>query len=312
MLYCLSVVVRIYLGYFSILYGMVKVLKVQFGDYLLINLLTPLGDFSSMGLLWNFMSFSPAYNVFVGLGEVIGGALLFFRKTTLLGAMILIAVFSNVVMLNFTFDVPVKLFSSLLLLLALILFSLEGKRVLYFFLNQPTIPSSPPVIFEARINRRTIDYIKVLFLIILLAETFASAYQSKVSLPPLYGIYEVESFKLNQAEVSSLGNNEHRWKRMIIDKHNLFYLQNRFGDYRLYQFEPGTTQHNIKIYRGKRGNEALYEFTYKIDETSQMILKGNYMGDTLEILLTHRDSDDFLLTSRGFHWVNEKTFNPFP
>jgi hypothetical protein len=49
---------------------------------------------------------------------VVGGALLLFRRTTTAGALVLIAVLTNIVTLNFSCDVPVKLFSSHLLLMA--------------------------------------------------------------------------------------------------------------------------------------------------------------------------------------------------
>ena len=38
-----------------------------------------------MGLLWTFMGHSPAYSAFTGAAEALAGALLLFRRTTLLG-----------------------------------------------------------------------------------------------------------------------------------------------------------------------------------------------------------------------------------
>lgn len=46
------------------------------------------------------------YAMFTGFGKSIGAFLLFFRRTTTLGALILIAVLSNVALLNYVFDVP--------------------------------------------------------------------------------------------------------------------------------------------------------------------------------------------------------------
>ena len=52
-----------------------------------------------------------AYIIFSGLAEVTGATLLLFRRTATLGAMTSAAVLLNVVMLNFCYDVPVKLYS---------------------------------------------------------------------------------------------------------------------------------------------------------------------------------------------------------
>jgi hypothetical protein len=75
------------------------------------RLVEPWGEFSPMGVLWSFMGFSTVYQIFTGIGEVLGSFLLVLRRTTTLGALLLCAVLSNVVLLNYTFDVTVKLYS---------------------------------------------------------------------------------------------------------------------------------------------------------------------------------------------------------
>jgi len=62
-----------------------------------------------------FMGASTPYNVFTGASEMLAGVLLFFPTTTLLGALLAMAVMTQVVALNFCYDVPVKLFSTHLL-----------------------------------------------------------------------------------------------------------------------------------------------------------------------------------------------------
>jgi len=89
-------------------------------------MLEAIGDQSPMGLLWNFMGASAPYTIFGGLGELIGGLLLTNRRTALLGALISAAVMSQVVMLNFSYDVPVKIYSSELLLTARVLIAPYG------------------------------------------------------------------------------------------------------------------------------------------------------------------------------------------
>jgi uncharacterized membrane protein YphA (DoxX/SURF4 family) len=115
----LIIILRYYLAFFMIGYGFSKVLRIQFPPLTTDRLVQSYGDSSPMGLLWNFMGYSAAYTIFAGLGEVIGGALLLFKRTRLMGSLIVIAIMSNVVMLNFAYDVPVKLFSTHLLLMAI-------------------------------------------------------------------------------------------------------------------------------------------------------------------------------------------------
>ena len=96
-----------------------------------------------MGLLWTFMGYSTVYTIFAGLGEVIGGAFLLFKRTRLIGSLIVIAIMSNVVMLNFAYDVPVKLFSTHLLLMAIFLTVPDIKRLSnLFFFNRAIAPEA--------------------------------------------------------------------------------------------------------------------------------------------------------------------------
>ncbi len=120
-------------------YGFNKVFPLQFsapGDYILHE---PFGQASPMALLWTFMGASPAYQIFGGLAEVVPGILLLFRRTATLGAMLACAVLLNVVLLNFCYDVPVKLYSSLDLLAAIFLL-LPQARTLWrvFILHRAT------------------------------------------------------------------------------------------------------------------------------------------------------------------------------
>lgn len=114
--YWMRLHVRYYLFAMFFVYGMAKVIKIQFSSPGITRLLQPLGEMSPMGLAWTFMGFSEPYTIFAGLMEVLAAVLLLFRKTTLLGAFVGAGVMSNVVMMNFSYDIPVKLFSLHLLL----------------------------------------------------------------------------------------------------------------------------------------------------------------------------------------------------
>src|SRR5204863_6312660 len=113
------------------------------------------GEASPMGLLWTFMGSSTSYTVFSGLAEVIGGLLLMARRTTLLGALVCIGVMVNVVMLNFSYDVPVKLYSSHLLAMAFFLLLPDLRRLTnVLVLNRPAEPAAPrPLLTEGALRR---------------------------------------------------------------------------------------------------------------------------------------------------------------
>jgi len=107
---------RLFLATVLFSYGWAKVLPVQFPALGPERLSESFGEASPSGFLWAFMGYSKAYMAFGGAGEVVAGLLLCFRRTTTLGALIGMAVMSNVVALNYAFDVGVKIDSTCYLL----------------------------------------------------------------------------------------------------------------------------------------------------------------------------------------------------
>jgi hypothetical protein len=126
------------------LYAHTKVLRTQFRvPYVTLD--TPLGDVSGYMLAWRFFGYSYGHELFVALGEWIGPALLLFWRTTTLGACITTVVMANVVVVNFTHNLPPQRFASCLLALSVYLLLLDGRRLLGFFvLNQPVTPRPIP------------------------------------------------------------------------------------------------------------------------------------------------------------------------
>ncbi len=148
-------VLRSYLRYVlaatMIGYGLAKAgfIQNQFPTPFATQLARTYGESSPMGLLWTFMGASCAYTFFAGLGEIVGGLLLLWRRTTTLGAIVVFGVMLNVMMLNLCYDVPVKQYSAHLVVMALFLLLPETKRLLNLFvLNRPTssVDLTPPYV----------------------------------------------------------------------------------------------------------------------------------------------------------------------
>ena len=137
------VVLRYYVAWAMLSYGMSKVMKSQFYDLAPGVLHQRLGETPPMKLLWAFMGYSLPYTVFAGLAETVGGMLLLWRRTVTLGAVLVIAVMTNVVMLNFCYDVPVKLYSTRLLVMTIVI-ALPGARRLIGAVLGRAVAEVPP------------------------------------------------------------------------------------------------------------------------------------------------------------------------
>jgi len=135
----LYIYVRYVLVCSMFVYGLSKVIKLQFQFPPSHWLVETYGEASPMRLLWAFMGYSTPYTVFSGAAETLGAILLCFRRTTLLGALVLTPVLTNVALLNFCYDVPVKIYSAHLLLSAIYLVGPDLRHLAdALVLNRPT------------------------------------------------------------------------------------------------------------------------------------------------------------------------------
>jgi hypothetical protein len=191
----LRLIVRFSLAFTMLLYGFIKVFPLQFPPPGATKLMETYGASSPMGLLWTFMGASAPYTCFTGLVEVTAGLLLLFRPTMLLGSLLSVGVTLNIVLLNFCYDVPVKLFSLHLLLMSVFLTIPYWPALWRFFvLHQPAEPKSvwiPP--FTRRWLRNSATVLQVFVIVSVLCGYIWGGYMALVSRP--YTIQQ-ESFPL--------------------------------------------------------------------------------------------------------------------
>jgi hypothetical protein len=133
---------RLTCGFFMLDYGLAKVFPLQMAPISIGILNEPVGNMSPMTFLWTLIGMNPVYEIVCGVAEVVGGILLLYRRTALLGALFSAFVISNVVLYNLFFDVPVKVFA-MNLLLALSFLALPDLRSLlsFFWLHKPAAPA---------------------------------------------------------------------------------------------------------------------------------------------------------------------------
>src|SRR5207247_664814 len=99
---------RLVLGYEMIRYGIAKLIGMQFyPQYFRLDMRA--ADMSPMALAWAFMGRSYWYQAFAGAIEVGSGVLVCFRRTTFVGACVMATALLNVVLINYSYGVPLRL-----------------------------------------------------------------------------------------------------------------------------------------------------------------------------------------------------------
>ena len=124
---------RVCIASSMIIYGMLKLFPNQMSPPSLAVLNEPVGNMSPMTLLWTLLGLHPLYECIAGAIETLCGVLILFRRTALAGAWLTIFVMSNVALYNYFFDVPVKIFSAHLLLMAVVALLPDLSALAAFF-----------------------------------------------------------------------------------------------------------------------------------------------------------------------------------
>ena len=148
----LRFLLRLSCAMFMIGYGLAKVFPFQMPPPSVGVLNEPVGNLSPMTLLWNTIGLNPVYEIICGSAEVLGGMLLLYRRTALAGAIISAFVMTNVVLYNFFFDVPVKLFAANLLIGCMFLALPDSLAIWRFFWSHE--PAAPTAAWVPRPGRR--------------------------------------------------------------------------------------------------------------------------------------------------------------
>lgn len=306
---------RYYLGWFLLIYGWVKIFPLQMPTPGPDRLIQSYGDSSPMGLVWTFMGVSAGYQIFSGLAEATAGYLLFWRRTSLVGSLMAMAVMTNVMALNYFYDVPVKLFSTHLFLCGLFVAAPDLPRLVGLFgFNLPVASDAREPYWRALgWNRRlavgaTLAVVAVLTWFHvqdgldmsrsggLLAET-----------PRLEGVYRVESF-IQDGRVDRENEDDVRWVRLGVNMPSLTTIQHASGVAVRMRMAIDTTAHTVSFY--DRGAQAPDEpqFHYSEPEDGVLRLDGTFEGKPTAVVM-RKSENASLLMDRGYNWVNEYPFN---
>lgn len=304
--------VRLALGTMLISYGLQKVIPLQFTPPDYFRLLERYGDSSPMGLLWTFIGASPAYTIFTGCVELTGGVLIILPGLTTLGALVSLAAVTNVFVLNMCYDVPVKLLSLHLLVMALFLLLPDLPRLTgVLVLNRDTPARKDIPFFSRRGLNIAVAALQVTFagyVAISCLLVFHQQYKDRVvTRPPFYGIWAVDEFSVDGAARPPLMTDQLRWQRVVFAIPTLFSVQRMDGTIQHYRF---TIDNDKKIFLLTRSADPNWKtaLTFNTLPGDTMILDGTLDGHELHIK-THLDDPKFLLTTRGFHWITERSFN---
>jgi len=300
--------IRYYLAFTLLSYGMNKVFPLQGGFITASVLEKPFGMMDPTELQWKFLAYSNAYKIFTGLGEVIGALLILWRRTATLGAMLLVAVLSVVVMLNFCFGIGVKISSLHYLFIAFIIMWNDRQRLLnLFLLNRSVAPVNYTPLVRSFFWSR-------LFSVFLIFLVLCRLYQltdqnntnwkrvSNFSQKPLYGTYTTEYFIRGIDIMPPLQTDSLRWKKITIETIwdvPRVYIHLSTDSIISSQAKIDTVQRTIHFEIKK---DPL-TMTWSLPNSTHLFLAGKWKDDSIKVMMKKYDLNNYPLYREKFKWI---------
>jgi hypothetical protein len=292
---------RVYLRYalatamFS--YAFIKVIPTQFGYLTPGELLRPLGQLSRFRMLWDFMAASPGYTIFAGVLELFGALLLFFRGTTLLGAIVLAGALINVIAMDFAFRVGAVTYALSLLIIDFIILAPYAKPLMEILIVQgsgtlPAEPSWPRGWWRSPVAKAVLILVLALPLIAINVQRRRYFYGAG---NPVYGLFEVASFVRNGHITTPSASDGAAWKRVASDPHDgvdAILVQFANGDLRRFDIINDPIRHVWSIRQSDARQSGTLEYRARPDGV--VSLSGRLGDDSVDILLRPVDLEKTL------------------
>ncbi|HEU5164748.1 MAG TPA: hypothetical protein VFU29_04370 [Chitinophagaceae bacterium] len=299
--------IRYFLAFKMLVYGMHKVIPLQGGFITASTLEQPFGMMEPSSLQWNFLAYSNAYKIFTGLGELLGGLLILWRRTGTLGALILTAVLSVVVMINFCFIMVVKSSSSHYLFIAFIILWNDRERLLNILIfNKPTVSRVYPPLIKSRKWMRFFSIFLITLVMWMLYQHISWNHSnwkrwSTFSHRPLYGVYTTDYFIRGDDTTLPLQTDSLRWKRITIA--GVFspqvYIHLSTDSVISSRVQTDTVQKTIQFEIKK----DTLKMNWSRPDSNHLFFSGKWKNDSIKVMMKNYDLNNYPLYREKFQWI---------
>jgi len=277
----LHVFARFGLAMSMLVYGLAKLVPTQMAYMRLPGYqIQMVGDVSLMNTLWGFMGASDPYTMAAGAVEFASGALLLWRRTWLLGAVIAIGAMGQVFLLNLTYDVPVKLVSGQLLLVAVAITAPYWRRLAQVVLQGETPQPVPPRL------RRTGTVVKfvVAGAVVALIATVGVITLGQINhrKSDIDGVWRATSFTIDGRQATLDQSSPAPWTHVAISDrdgdYTSFVTQSPAGYVTVYDYEI----HDDRLHLKQKASDAAIVLVFRQEAPDRLMLSGTVGGKAVE------------------------------
>jgi hypothetical protein len=267
--------------------GIARLIPVQMPPLRPLDQLQRLGELTQGELVRTTVGASPVFQSFTGLAALLGGVLLLFPRTTLLGALICAANLAMAVTLAVCYDMPTKLYVSLLFILSLVLLAPDLRRLAdLFLLDRAVEPGEVPP------PSRLLPLLGLGVIVAGAAVGIPRLVQLHPPKPPFYGAWNVEGLTVDGEESAD----PRRWRRVAFQDPGALDVELAIGSRQRHALDLDLSRKTMTL-DGRNG------FTFQEPEEGVLVLEGRLAGRPTRAKLRR-----MLISSPWFHWITDEAW----
>ena len=123
----------------------------------------------------------------------------------------------------------------------------------------------------------------------------------------MYGVYDAVYFLRNNDTIPVLETDSLRWKQLLIDGvswNQAGIILFSTGKRNSFTTEADTLKHTLTL-QSQSDTTQKYLFHYSIPGKDQILLKGLWKKDSIEILMNKYNLDNYILHREKFKWITD-------
>lgn len=311
--YWFFVIVRYSLALRMSWFAIAKVFPVQMPFPTISQLNTNLGEFTPGKLYWLTTGVSPFFEVFAGIFELTATILILFRRTTTLGALMMVAILLPIWFVNIGYDAGVELTSLHIFTLAVLLLVKDFKPFwdLLILHKASNIPAFISPDFLKKWQNNTRLGLKWGFILIFLVyrgfeygRVYAADKTFKLPLTDgvkeFVGFYDVSAFSINNQIIPYSTTDTIRWQNVVFEKFNTFSI--KVGSQT--KLNTDNKARTTEYY----GNVGRLYYGYEIDSLKQSLTLWNRADTSKKILLKYKHINHKQFILKGINESGDSLF----
>lgn len=289
--YGILVAIKYFIAFLLIYYGLNQVLDITFPQSLSVQE-KKLVDLDAGQLVFAFFSHTYVYQAVIGGFQLLGCSLLFYRSTVPLGGIILSVIMTNVLLIQYNYDLCNKTDTSVYLFSSLYIMVPYFKNMLNtLVLNRSTKTIPFPIFDYGSHGYKALSILKIVFIVGIIIYYYNQTsryfrYYRSNETSPIVGVWKIDKIIYDTTEM--LPEELISFDRLFLDKFRMGAVKSN-DSISYFEYMVDTTFHQLEFWNFHHFRHLDLKGKYQIQGNDTLIYSGVSNKDSIQMRMV-RDS----------------------